>query len=356
MTQTSDAPRATKPLIAALSGTRQDTPPIWLMRQAGRYLPEYRAIRGQVRDFLELCRTPSLATEVTLQPIRRYALDASIVFSDILMVPLGLGQDLAFREGEGPVLKALEEKDSLAGLNEVGFHDRVGAIYETLGRVARELPDRVALIGFAGAPWTVATYMIEGGKSVDFARARRWARDEPERMAALFALLERSTITYLDHQIRAGAEVYQLFDSWAGALADDAALFERWVIQPNARIVAALKLLHPTVPAIAFPREAKGRYGDFARAVGAAGLGLDTNVDLAMAEATLAPLATLQGNLDPLLLVEGGAVMEERIRLILRHLAKGPFIFNLGHGVVPQTNPAHVDALIAAVRRAGPAT
>src|SRR5271170_3444056 len=231
-------PRSGKKLLEALAGKTHDQPPIWLMRQAGRYLPEYRALRARVGGFFELCLTPTLAAEVTLQPIRRFAMDGAILFSDILVVPYGLGQAVSFREGEGPVLERLETAADLARLNRAGLRERVAPIAETVRRVRADLPDGVTLIGFAGSPWTVASYMIEGGSSRDFARAKGWLYRDEVGFAALMALLVEATIDYLDLQIEAGAEVIQLFDSWAGVLAEPA--FERWVVAPNAAIVERL--------------------------------------------------------------------------------------------------------------------
>lgn len=348
--------RPSKPLLATLNGIRQPTPPIWLMRQAGRHLPEYRALRSRTSDFLKFCLDPRLAAIATLQPVQRYGLDAAIVFSDILIVPYGLGVGLAFKEGKGPVLEALHDHSPIPALDEGAFQTRVAPIYETVSGSAQSLPEGVTLIGFAGSPWTVATYMIEGGKSEGFPKARAWARLQPERMAALFAVLEQATVLYLDHQIKNGAECYQLFDSWAGALEHDFELFSRWIIEPNARILAKLKSLHPTIPAIAFPRGAGAHYQSFVREVRPEGLALDTQTDPALAR-TLSRHAVLQGNLDPEHLLSGGERMRNATINILDHLAQNPFIFNLGHGILPQTDPRHVTDLIKTVREYhGPAT
>jgi len=337
-----------KPLLRALDGEAVSPPPQWLMRQAGRYLPEYRALRAEVGSFLDLCYTPDKAAEVTLQPIRRFGMDAAILFSDILVVPHALGQDVAFREGEGPVLPPLAGADDLAQLSLERLHERLVPVYETVARVAGALPAETTLIGFAGAPWTVATYMVEGGSSRDFAATKAWAYDDPAGFDALIALLIEATAAYLDRQVRAGAEVVQLFDTWAGVLPPDA--FRRWAIAPVQAIVARLKADHPGVPVIGFPRGAGLMYPEYAAATGICGIGLDTAVPPEQAAALLQPHVTVQGNLDPLKLVAGGAGMAAAVADILGALSSGPFIFNLGHGIVPQTPPEHVATLIDLVR------
>jgi uroporphyrinogen decarboxylase len=338
-----------KPILRVLQGETLGVPPVWLMRQAGRYLPEYRAVRETVGGFLDLCLTPELAAEVTLQPVRRFALDAAILFSDILIVPYALGQALDYRDGEGPVLKPICSAASLDELDDTSIADRVAPVWRTVERVKRALADHVALIGFAGAPWTVASYMVEGGTSRDFAAVKSWALTEPESFAALIERLEAATIVYLDGQIRAGAEVIQLFDSWAGVLPE--AAFRRFVIAPTRRIVAAIRQNHQHIPIIGFPRGAGLMYRDYFTETGVTALGLDQNVPLAIARDTLQRHGPVQGNLDPLLLVAGGAVMTEAVRDIVATLGAGPFIFNLGHGVLPATPPGHVQALIEQVRR-----
>jgi len=337
-----------KKLLEALAGKIHDQPPIWLMRQAGRYLPEYRALRGSVAGFLELCLTPALAAEVTLQPIRRFAMDGAILFSDILVVPYGLGQAVSFREGEGPVLERLETATDLARLKRAGLRERVAPIAETVRRVRADLPDGVTLIGFAGSPWTVASYMIEGGSSRDFARAKGWLYRDEAGFAALMELLVEATVDYIELQIDAGAEVIQLFDSWAGVLAEPA--FERWVVAPNAAIVERLKAAHPSVPVIVFPRGAGLNYRGLSQAIPAQGIGLDTTVPVDWARTNLQPRHAVQGNLDPLALVAGGAVLARETQRIRRALGGGPFIFNLGHGVLPETPPEHVAELVRLVR------
>jgi uroporphyrinogen decarboxylase len=328
-------------LVRVLRGQSLSPAPIWLMRQAGRYLPEYRALRGSVGGFLELCLAPELAAEVTLQPVRRFGMDAAILFSDILIVPYGLGQKLEFREGEGPVLEPIRTRADLARLAAAGSLDRVGAVFETVRRVRASLAEDTALIGFAGSPWTVATYMVEGGGSRDFAAVKRFAYGDPDGFAELIARIEMATLTYLEGQIAAGVHALQLFDSWAGVLAEDA--FRRWVIAPTRRLVERLKATHPGIPVIGFPRGAGLLYRAYVEETGVDAVGLDTTVPLGAAR-------ELQGNLDPLLLVVGGAALDEAARTIVTALAAGPFVFNLGHGIVPETPPDHVSRLVEIVR------
>jgi uroporphyrinogen decarboxylase len=342
------SPPGNKKLLASLAGVVHDTPPIWLMRQAGRYLPEYRAVRARAGGFLELCLTPALAAEVTLQPVRRFGFDGAILFSDILVVPHGLTQRVGFRDGEGPVLDALSSAQELARLKLSGFAERVTAVGETVRQVHAVLPGDVSLIGFAGSPWTVATYMVEGGSSRDFARVKTWLYRDRKGFGALIDLLVDATVAYLDLQIEAGAEVVQLFESWAGALT--AAALERWVVTPNATIVNRLKQRHPQVPVILFPRGAGASYPAVGEGVAVAGIGLDTTVPLDWARRTLQPHHTLQGNLDPRVLVTGGVALADEIRRIRAALGQGPFIFNLGHGVLPDTPPEHVAELVRQVR------
>ncbi len=339
---------STKPMLHSLTGGIAARPPVWLMRQAGRYLPEYRKIRAQVPSFLELCYTPELAVEVTLQPIRRYKLDAAILFSDILVVPDALGQSVAFREGEGPVLAPIRSDADVARLRPDGIHERLAPVYETVRRLAAALPREVALIGFAGAPWTVATYMVEGGTSRNFHNVQLWAYRDPAGFARLIDCLVAATIEYLSAQIVAGVEIVQLFDSWAGVLPEPA--FERWVVAPTVRIAAALRQRHSGVPIIGFPRGAGLLYPRYAAASGVDAISLDTTVPLAFARDTLQKRGAVQGNLDPLLLVSGGAAMTVAVRAILDALAAGPFVFNLGHGIVPETPPEHVAELVALLR------
>lgn len=337
-----------KLLLQALQGHATERPPFWLMRQAGRYLPEYRKLRAETGGFLALCLTPEAAEEATLQPIRRFGMDGAILFSDILMVPHGLGQKVAFEEGRGPVLERIAEPDGLAGLDRNGFHERVAPVYETVRRLSRSLPGEVTLIGFAGAPWTVASYMLEGGSSRDFAVIKSWAYGRPEVFAQLIDLLVETTAEYLVRQIAAGAQAIQLFDSWAGVLAEPA--LRRWCLGPSRRIVARVKEAAPEVPVILFPRGAGLLYEAYAAESGAAALSLDTTVPLGWAAERLQPKVALQGNLDPIVLVQGGAALEEEMHRILTALSGGSHVFNLGHGIVPQTPPDHVSRLAELVR------
>ena len=337
-----------KTLLRALKGETLSPPPIWLMRQAGRYLPEYRATRARAKDFLNLCFTPELAVEVTLQPIRRYGFDAAILFSDILVLPHALGQKVWFEEGAGPRLEPLREAADITRLNAGALHETLAPVYETLRGLRRELPEETALIGFAGAPWTVASYMIEGQTSRDFATAKTWAYRAPEEFARLIDLLVASTSDYLIAQVEAGAEVLQLFDSWAGVWPE--AALRRWCLEPATEIVRRVKTVHPEVPVILFPRGAGLLYEAFAAESGAAGLSLDTTVPLDWARQRLQGQVAVQGNLDPLLLVAGGAALEAGVSHILKTLGDGPLIFNLGHGITPQAPLEHVEQLIAQVR------
>jgi uroporphyrinogen decarboxylase len=338
---------ATKPLLRALGGAPNKVPPVWLMRQAGRYLPEYRKIRAEAGSFLDLCYDPEKAAEVTLQPVRRYAMDAAILFSDILVVPDAMGQDVAFREGEGPVLEPVRDAAGVEALKTEGVVERLAPVYATVERVAAALPDEVTLIGFAGAPWTVATYMVEGGSSKDFREVKGLAYRDDGAFAELIDRLVTATVAHLSAQIEAGAEVVQIFDTWAGILPETA--FERWCIEPTKAIVAAVRKNAPGVPVIGFPRGAAFNTERYIAETGIDGVGLDTAVPLDVG-ARLQARCAVQGNLDPILLVEGGAPMEAAARSILEALAGGPFIFNLGHGVLPQTPPEHVDQLLQVVR------
>lgn len=318
------------------------------MRQAGRYLPEYRAIRSRARDFVDFCLTPELAIEATLQPIRRYGMDAAILFADILLIPQAMGQSLAFVEGEGPKLEPIRNRDDLKRLSVAGAAERLQPVMETLKGVRAALPDNVALIGFAGAPWTVATYMIEGGGGSDFATIRHMAWSDPKLFGELLNRLTEATISYLIAQIDAGAEALQLFDTWAGSV--PAPLFERAVIQPAADIVRAVKAHAPHVPVIGFPRAAAAHLAAYAARTGVDGVGIDHMTPLAFAAAAVPAGKALQGNLDPILLLTGGEAMADEARRLVRSMEGRPYIFNLGHGILPPTPPEHVAELIAAVR------
>jgi uroporphyrinogen decarboxylase len=342
--------RPAKRLLGVLTGTAPDgPPPIWLMRQAGRYLPEYRELRARAGGFLELCYTPALAAEVTLQPIRRFGFDAAILFSDILVVPDALGQGVRFVQGEGPRLDAIGSPADLNRLNPRSTADKFSRIYATVARVRQELPSMTALIGFCGAPWTVATYMVGGRGSSDQAAARQLAYRDPAMFACLIDIVTKVSINYLDGQVRAGADLLQIFDSWAGNLPDDE--FATWVVAPTARIVAELKRRHPGTPIIGFPRGAGAHAQSYVHATKVDGLGCDTAMPLAqMRELADGTGAAVQGNLDPLLLAAGGANLDKRIRETLDAMRGAPFIFNLGHGIVPHTPPEHVARLVEIVR------
>ena len=337
-----------KRFIEVLKGKRLTPPPWWLMRQAGRYLPEYRELRNRAKDFLDFCYRPELAVEATLQPIRRFGMDAAILFSDILVVPDALGQRLEFREGEGPVLEPLASGRDFARLKPENLHLRLAPVYEALRLLANKIPPEVALIGFAGAPWTVAVYMVEGQGGSERQKIRDWFRRLPAEGEALLALLADATLEHLSRQIESGAEAVQLFDSWAGSLDDDE--FRRHVIAPTKRIVARLKARHPDVPVIGFPRGAGARYPEYARESGVDAIGLDGAVAPSWAVREIAGCAALQGNLDNQALVAGGARLADEARRVLEGFHARPHVFNLGHGVLPETPPAHVAELAQIIR------
>jgi uroporphyrinogen decarboxylase len=338
------------PFLKALSGQPNVPPPIWLMRQAGRYLPEYREVRAKVASFLDLCRNPELAAEVTLQPLRRFDLDAAIVFSDILIVPYALGQKVEFVEGEGPKLDPIRDGNALAGLDAGRVGSNLAPVYETLKRVCASLPRNIPVIGFCGAPWTVATYMVEGRGSKDQAEARLFAYRNPDDFQRLIDLLVETSTDYLLGQVDAGARVVQIFDSWAGSLPEDQ--FARWCIEPTRAIVERLNASAPDIPIIGFPRGSGPLAVRYANESGVDAIGCDTSLPLAWIESELQPLLPVQGNLDPLLLVAGGPALDTRVKATLAALGKGPFIFNLGHGIQPETPIAHVERLIALVKGA----
>jgi uroporphyrinogen decarboxylase len=337
-----------KPLLRVLGGEAMSPPPIWLMRQAGRYLPEYREIRAKAASFLEFCYTPKLASEATLQPIRRFGFDAAILFSDILVVPDALGQKVTFEPNEGPRLNPLASAADLAALKAEIDLERLAPVFETIERVKTMLPPTTALIGFCGAPWTVASYMIAGRGTPDQAPARLFAYRQPDLFQILIDRLVTASIAYLARQIEAGVEVVQIFDTWAGVL--PGAELTRWSLQPVRAIIAGLRERHPRARVIAFPRGIGLRVIDFAQQVGADALGLDTSVDLAEVSRHFAPNAVLQGSLDPLALIAGGEALAGAIRNILAVCAGRPHIFNLGHGILPETPLAHVEQLLAQVR------
>lgn len=334
---------ASKRMIRALKKETLDRPPFWLMRQAGRYLPEYRETRANAGSFLDLCYNPKLAEEVTLQPLRRYNMDAAILFADILLIPDALGQPLAYKEGEGPVLDAVRSAKELASLSLDNLHSVLNPVYETVDRLSSSLPESCTLIGFAGAPWTVATYMVEGRGSKDYVNIKKWIYSDPDGFQQLIDLLIISTTEYLLKQIEAGAEVVQIFDTWAGVLPDEE--FAKWVTDPTAKIITAIRARHPDFPIIGFPKGAGGNLSQFVKETGVTAVSLDTAAPLEWAKTEIQPHVTVQGNLDPILLVTGGQKMVDRIHHILETLGSGSHIFNLGHGIIPQTPPENVGLL-----------
>ena len=337
-----------KPVLRALRGEVLQRPPFWLMRQAGRYLPEYRALRERAGGFLDLCYAPELAAEATLQPIRRFSMDAAILFSDILLVPQALGQKLWFEAGEGPALSPIRSRAAAAELTAAGLTQSLQPVYRAAALVAAALPPETTLIGFAGAPWTVATYMVEGRSSRDFAQIKEWALGDPAGFGVLIDRLVEATCAHLAAQVDAGAEVVQLFDTWAGVVPPEQ--FDRLVIEPTRRIVELLRRDHPDTPIIGFPRGIGSRYHRYFSATGVTALSIDATVAPEIAAETLQPLGAIQGNLDPALLVAGGAALDEAVARILMALRGGPFVFNLGHGVLPETPPQHVARLATLIR------
>lgn len=337
-----------KLLLRALAGEKLTRPPLWLMRQAGRYLPEYRATRAQAGSFLDLCYDSELATEVTLQPIRRYGFDAAILFADILLLPHALGQELWFSAGEGPRLAPITSRDELRRLNLEAIHERLAPVYQTVRNLRARLPAETALIGFAGAPWTVATYMVAGRGKEEQAAARNWAYRDPAGFAALIEIITQGTIAYLMRQVEAGAEVVKIFDSWAGALSTTG--FRQWSIEPTRQIVAALKGRFPTLPIIGFPRGAGANLIDYARETGVDAVALDTAQPIHWVRDVVQPQKVVQGNLDPILLVVGGEALKRETAQLLETLGPSRFIFNLGHGITPDADPRHVEALVRQVK------
>jgi uroporphyrinogen decarboxylase len=339
-------PGPDKPLLSVLNGRKAEKIPIWLMRQAGRYLPEYRALRAEKGGFLALVYDADAAAEITLQPIRRFGFDGAILFSDILIVPYALGQDLRFEAGEGPRLSPPLVDAALGALEAVP--GRLEPIYRTVDKVKAALPPGVTFLGFAGSPWTVATYMMAGQGSKEQAEARRYAYRDPAAFQEVIDAVAAMTVDYLSGQVQAVVEAVQLFDSWAGSLSP--AQFEQWVIAPNAKIVADFKARHPDVPVIGFPKGAGGKLGAYARGTRVDAIGLDETVDPAWAAAELPEGLPVQGNLDPLALIAGGAALESAVRRIISALDGRPHVFNLGHGILQDTPIAHVEQLLKLVR------
>lgn len=344
----------TKKILRALAGETLPTPPVWMMRQAGRYLPEYRATRAEAGDFLSLCYAPELAAEVTLQPIRRFGFDAAILFADILLIPQALGSDVWFVTGEGPRLSTITEAGGVKALKPAAdVHETLSPVYETLRILTRELPRDTTLIGFAGAPWTVATYMVAGRGTPDQGPAHAFKAEDRAAFSALIDRIAEATIEYLSAQIEAGAEVVKLFDSWAGSLKGED--FDEFSLAPARRIIAALKERHPGIPVIAFPREAGPRYEGFARATGADCVALDQSVDPTWAAAHVQRDGCVQGNLDPRHMVTGGQALIDETRRVVEAFRGGPHIFNLGHGITPDADPDNVALMVETIRAMGPA-
>ncbi len=342
----------TKPLLDILQRKKPERVPFWLMRQAGRYLPEYRALRANAGSFLDLVYHPEQAAEVTLQPLRRFGMDGAILFSDILVVPHALGQSVRFETGEGPKLDPVRTEEDLIKLDLTVIERTFETVYETVSRVrakmAQEGFNETALIGFCGSPWTVICYMVQGGGSRDFEAARNWAMRDPDSFQKLVDIVTEASCVYLAGQIRAGAEIIQLFESWAGI--HDSLSFDRWVIEPTKKIRAFLKKEFPDIPVIGFPRGAGTLSLAYAKETGIDAIGLDQSMDLGWAASNLQTLMPVQGNLDPMRLLTGGAALEEGMAHIYKSLSGSPFIFNLGHGVIKETDIAHVENLARIVR------
>jgi uroporphyrinogen decarboxylase len=331
-----------------LAGKPQAVPPIWLMRQAGRYLPEYRALRQKIGNFLDLCLDPKLAAEVTLQPIRRFGFDAAIMFSDILVVPYALGQSVAFTASDGPRLDAIDDAEDLRKLRRELDHERLTPVYEAIARVRSQLPASISLLGFCGAPWTLATYMIAGAGTPDQIPAREFAYRAPELLRELLDILVEASASYLIRQFEAGVDAVQIFDTWAGILPDDE--FDRCCIEPCARIIATVRAQIPAAKFIGFPRGAGARLKRYVEIASVDAVGLDWTIDLAYARDEVQSRKPVQGNLDPVVLLAGGRALDQSIERIIENFKAGPFIFNLGHGVLPDTPVAHVEQLVARVR------
>ena len=337
-----------KPILEVLDGRRKAVPPVWLMRQAGRYLPEYRAVREQAGGFLDLVFNPELAAEVTLQPLRRFGFDAAILFSDILVVPYALGQRVSFAAGEGPQLEPISDRDGFERLSIELDHDALAPVYETVARVKDRLDPKVALLGFCGAPWTVATYMIAGSGTSEQEPARRFAYQDPQGFSDLIEKLIEASASYLVRQLEAGVDAVQIFDTWAGVL--PAEEFHRWCIEPIQRIIAKVRHQVANAKLIGFPRGAGTTLLRYVEGVPVDAISLDWTVDPVFVREHVAMDVPVQGNLDPLVLLAGGAALDHSVEAILKAFSGRPFIFNLGHGVLPQTPIAHVEQMLARVR------
>ena len=337
-----------KPFLNVLAGQRQSAPPLWMMRQAGRYLPEYREVRAKAGGFLDLCFNPEFATEVTLQPIRRFGFDAAIIFSDILVIPYALGRAVRFEVGEGPRLDPLDTPDEVATLNPAGDFAKLEPVYEALRRVRTQLDPDKALIGFCGAPWTVATYMVAGKGTPDQGPARLMAYRHPEAFAKIIDAIVENSITYLLGQLAAGADVLQIFDTWAGVL--PAREFQRWSVEPTKRIVDGVRAKVPDAKIIGFPRGAGALLPGYVQATGVDGVSIDWAAEPAFIREKVQSKVVVQGNLDPLVLIAGGAALDRAVDDVLANYASGRFIFNLGHGIQPETPVAHVERMVKRVR------
>jgi uroporphyrinogen decarboxylase len=338
----------TKPFLEVLSGRKQAVPPIWMMRQAGRYLPEYRELRAKAGSFLDLCFTPDYAAEVTLQPIRRFGFDAAIIFSDILVIPHALGRSVRFEAGEGPRLDPLDTPEKIATLVSHGDFAKLEPVFEALRRVRRELDAKTALIGFCGAPWTVATYMVAGHGTPDQAPARMLAYQHPQAFEKLIDVLVENSIPYLLGQLEAGADALQIFDTWAGVLPPRE--FARWSIEPTRRIVEGVRKRVPDAKIIGFPRGAGALLPDYVAATGVDGVSIDWTAEPSLVRERVQSRIAIQGNLDPLVLITGGAALDRAIDDVLENYAGGRLVFNLGHGILPETPIAHVEQMIKRVR------
>ena len=337
-----------KPLLNVLNGHREKIPPAWMMRQAGRYLPEYRATREKAGSFLDLCFNPVLAAEVTLQPIKRFNFDGAILFSDILVIPYALGRKVDFVAGEGPKLEPITEPQTVQTIWREVDHGLLDPVYETIRRVKKDLPKHVTFLGFCGAPWTVATYMIAGHGTPDQAPARLFAYRHPEAFDELINLLVKASAEYLIRQIKAGVDAVQIFDTWAGVLPPEE--FARWSIAPTRRIVLAVREAIPDAKIIGFPRGAGASLENYASEVPVNAVGLDWMIDKTFARERIQAIKPVQGNLDPLVLIAGGRALDESVDAVLRAFSDGPFIFNLGHGITPETPIAHVEQMLQRVR------
>jgi len=340
-------PMGTKPLLQVLEGHAQEIPPVWMMRQAGRYLPEYREVRAKAGGFLDLCFNPELAAEVTLQPIRRFNFDAAILFSDILVMPLALGRKVEFLAGEGPKLEPMKDAASVSGLRERVDHDLLAPVYETVRRVKAGLPNNTTLIGFCGAPWTVATYMVAGEGTSDQGPARLFAYRDPENFKRIIDRLVQGSIEYLVAQLKAGADCVQIFDTWAGILPPEQ--FDRWCMEPTERIVTGVRAQVPGAKIIGFPRGAGAMALPYVEITGVDAIGLDWMFPRSLAHDILQPRVPIQGNVDPLALLAGGAALDREVEDVLT-MADRPLIFNLGHGILPETPIAHVEQMLKRVR------